>query len=104
MKVQLTDLWYNPVPGFTFEDCIPFVGDDIAYSPRWKNKSVENLKGRAFGIEIKLNTGCVFGITGDFCPFHASQPQESYGDPTSVCMEVFGQDNEEPDYDGVCLK
>ncbi len=104
MKVQLTDLWYNPVPGFTFDDCIPFVGDDIAYSPRWKNKSVEDLKGRAFGIEIQLNTGCVFGITGDFYPFHASQPQESYGDPTSVIKAVFGQDTEEPNYNSVCLR
>lgn len=104
MKVQLTDLAYRPVPGFTFEDSIPFSGDDIAYVPKWKNRTVKELRNRCFGVEIMLNTGCVFGVSGDFYPFHASMPQKSYGDPTSVCMEVFGQDTTEPDYESIALR
>jgi hypothetical protein len=104
MRVQLTDLWYKPVPGFAFEDSIPFIGDDIAYIPRWKNKTVEDIKGRAFGIEIELNTGCIFGVTGDFYPFYACLPQKSLGDPAHVGKEVFGQDTHEPDYEGISLK
>ena len=90
MRVQATSQSYQPVPGFTFEDSIPFTGDEIAHAPRWKNKSVADLKGHAFGLEIKLNGGVLFGVTGDFHPFHSALPQKSYGDPSSALEDIFG--------------
>ncbi len=103
MRVQLTDLWYRPVPGFTFEDSVPFRGDELAWKPCWKERRVGELAGKAFGIEVELQAGILYGISGDFLPFHASLPQQSYGNPALAFREVFG-DAVEPDYDGVTLR
>lgn len=90
MLVQLIDLWHKPIKGFTFEDAIPFTGDAIAHQPQWRERSMAELRGKRYAIEIKLFTGCVFGITGDFYPFHGALPQRGYGDPADVVTEVFG--------------
>ena len=104
IKVQLVDQFYKPVAGFTFEDSIPFTGDDINYKPKWKKRKLSEVKGFNFAIEIKMFTGVIFGITGDFYPFYASMPQESFGDPMHVFDAVFGEKSDIVDYDRVNLK
>lgn len=90
MKVQLVDLWQKPIEGFSFDDAILFSGDEIAWTPKWKKRSVAELRGKRFGIEIRLYTGCVYGITGRFHPFHGALPQKSYGDPADIAPAIFG--------------
>jgi hypothetical protein len=98
MKVQLIDLWQKPIPGFSFDDAELFCGDEIAWAPRWKERSIGELIGKRIGVEIRLYTGCIYGITGHFYPFHGALPQRSYGDPGDVSAEVFG---EKVDYDRI---
>ncbi|MCC7351240.1 MAG: hypothetical protein IT446_11785 [Phycisphaerales bacterium] len=90
MKVQLIDIWQKPIPGFSFDEAELFCGDDIAWTPKWKKRSISELVGKRFGIEIRLYTGCIYGITGDIRPFHGALPQSNYGDPNDIAAEVFG--------------
>jgi len=102
--VQLIDSLGKPVPGFLFEDSIPFRGDELAFVPRWRKRQLSEARDKHFAIEIQLQAGCIFGISGDFHPFHSSLPQQSYGDPRPAPMEVFGNTTKAPDYDGILLR
>lgn len=98
MRVQLTDIWRKPIPGFTFDEAVPFQGDEIAWVPQWKGRSLKELLGKRINIEIKMYTGCLFGITGDFYPFHGAVPQAGYGQVENVAQKVFG---DQIDYDRI---
>jgi len=47
---------------------------------------------------VKMYTGCLFGLTGDFYPFHGALPQAGYGAVEDKAKEVFG---EKVDYDRI---
>lgn len=68
-RVQLTDARGIPLEGYTFEDALPFAGDDRAWIPQWRDgRRVEALRERCLRIEIRLNNGRLFAIRGDFLP------------------------------------
>lgn len=98
LQMQLTDIWRIPIPGFTYEDAIPFTGDETAWVPQWKSHSLKELLGKRISIEIKMFGGCLFGLTGDFYPFHGALPQGGYGQVQDVAGEIFG---EKVDYDRI---
>jgi len=52
VRVQVSDFHRNPIPGYTFEDCIPLTGDEIYGSVRWK--SHKNLVQLATKERIRL--------------------------------------------------
>ena len=57
----------NAIPGYSFDDCIPFSGDNIDWRPTWKDgKTLDALSGKAIRIEIKLNSSRLYAIRGDF--------------------------------------
>jgi hypothetical protein len=69
VHVQITDPAGKPHDGYTFEDCIPFAGDDLFWSPRWKdNKSFSRFTEQAVRLEGKLFNGRIYSIRGDFIP------------------------------------
>jgi hypothetical protein len=99
MRVRILNSRNQPVPGFDFQDSIPFRGDELAWKPRWKERRIEETEGKLFNLEIELNGGCIFGISGDLMPHHSALPQYGYGDPRSAAMEVWGTTQKAPDYD-----
>lgn len=104
MRVRLLNTQNKPLEGFDFADCIPFRGDEIAYKPLWKNRRIEETAGRFFNMEIELQEGCIFGISGDFMPFHSALPQYSYGDVRSAALDVWGTMEKAPDYDALEMR
>ena len=49
------------------EDCIPFTGDTIDWAPQWKgHDSEEDLQDRLLVFELRMDSGEVWSITGDF--------------------------------------
>ena len=98
MRVRLLNTGNVPIEGFDFSDCIPFRGNETAWKPLWKNRRIEETAGKFFNMEIELNEGCIFGISGDFMPFHSALPQYSYGDVRSAAMDVWGTLEKAPDY------
>ena len=72
--VQASDSRFRPLPGFSFDDCIPLCGDDTAAVPQWKDgKSAADLMGKAARLEVKLFQAQVYAIHWDF--------HIQYGDP-----------------------
>jgi hypothetical protein len=68
VRVRILDENGETLEGFGFDDCIPFQGDELFYTPKWKN-------GKTFGaaagtkrrqLEIDIHTGEIFAIRGDF--------------------------------------
>ena len=104
MRVRLLDTQNRPIKGFDFSDCIPFRGNETAWKPLWKNRRIEETAGRLFNMEIELQEGCIFGISGDFMPFHSALPQYSYGDVRSAAQDVWGTLEKAPDYDALEMR
>jgi hypothetical protein len=47
--------------GFGFTDCVPFRGDEVWATCRWKNKSdLSELKGKSIEVVFKLNHAKIF--------------------------------------------
>lgn len=52
----------KPVEGYTFEECIPFRGDEIWTSLKWKGKKDSSeLKGKNIQLRIRLSNAKIFG-------------------------------------------
>ena len=72
VRVQITDPDGKPHPGYTFEDCIPFTGDDLFWKPKWKNHpSVSEFREKVVRLEVKLFNGRIYGIRGNFIPIRS---------------------------------
>lgn len=64
---QITDLCSRPIPGFTFEECVPFERDDRTDAPlRWKEKSLAELTGRVVRLDVRFRNAHLYAFRGDF--------------------------------------
>lgn len=81
VKFQLLGEDQQPIPGFGFDDCVPFTGDEVVVAPQWKEGRVESLKGRKLFIELELQTAILYSMEGDLRPHHGAQPEEALGLP-----------------------
>ena len=53
----------KPLPGYTFDDCIPFSGDAIWEPLQWKRSaSLEALRGKELILHFRLTSAKIFGI------------------------------------------
>jgi hypothetical protein len=79
VQVQLSDKEGKPYPGFTFEDCENWSGDETAYVPQWKGKSnLAELQGKPVRFELKMTEGVVYAIRAKLRPFHGTRDQAGY--------------------------
>ena len=84
VKFQLLDDNLKSIPGFTFDESIRFSGDETEYTPRWKNRSLNELSGRPIFIELEMQTAILFALEGDLLPNHGVQPEPCLGTPWPV--------------------
>jgi len=70
---NVVDRMRNPIEGFTHEDCIPFTGDDKYWTPKFKTKNIEELKGKNFMVEIKMSNGIIYSISGNYQKMMATE-------------------------------
>jgi len=76
VRVQVTDslprsgIFTTPptaLEGYSFEDSISFSGDDINWTPTWRDgKTLDALSGRSIRIEVQLNSSRLYAMRGDF--------------------------------------
>lgn len=64
----------KPVPGMGHEDCVPFSGDSTEWTPSFSSgKSFSGLCGKTVVIEIKLEDGELYSISGDYVDAYNTQ-------------------------------
>ena len=57
----------EPLEGFTYDDCAPFTGDDVAWRPVWRDGRTPGAVGRRFiRIGVRLLNARLYAIRGDF--------------------------------------
>ena len=65
-RVQVTDTQGRTIEGYGFEDCQPFVGDELFWEPRWQNGlSMASLSNQMLRLEISLENARLYAIRGD---------------------------------------
>lgn len=75
----------KPYEGFSFDDCLPFTGDERDLIPAWKGHDLKELKGRRVRIWAELATAVLHSMTATVRP-NLYGPQVSVSDPTRVEM------------------
>lgn len=70
VRVQLSDEKGIPLPGFSFDECVPFRGDELWHVPTWNPKvTPATLPQEKARIEVELTNAEIYAIRGDF-DFH----------------------------------
>ena len=69
VRIQMEDGIGDPLPGYGFDDCVPFAGDDLYWTPRWNDgRTAADHKGKMVRLSVQLTHGAIYGIRGDFIP------------------------------------
>lgn len=62
VTVRISDEDRKPIPGFDHGDCVAFHGDSTAAEIRWKEKSIDTLKGQSIRLEIFLQDADLYSF------------------------------------------
>ena len=66
-RVQILDETGAPIPGLSFEESVPFTGDELFYEPQWNSgKDLAEVVGKQVFIDIELSEGNLYAIRGNF--------------------------------------
>ena len=74
--VQVCDTKGDPYPGFSFEDCEPLKGDELAAEPRWKGKKLDELIGKWVRLEFKLFQSRIYAYRWSCDLHYGLNPQD----------------------------
>jgi hypothetical protein len=67
----------KPIPGFSFEECIPLTGDELYAQPRWRNDpDCASLIGQHVRLELKLFQAQLYAVRWDVQPWYGDLPIE----------------------------
>ena len=67
VRAQVTDIAGEPLDGFSFDDCVPFSGDDTAWAPTWQDgRRLAAHANSLLRIEVELKSARLYAIRGDF--------------------------------------
>ena len=60
LKVRVTDAKRKIIPGFDYDDCRTFHGDEVSHEITWKEKSIRSLKGQVIRLEFYLRNADLY--------------------------------------------
>jgi hypothetical protein len=67
VRFQLTDIKSQPLPGLTFDDCIPMRNaNSLKHALKWKKADLEPLVGKMVRLELEFRQANLFTIYGDW--------------------------------------
>ena len=67
LRYQVTDVEAHPIPGFSFDECVPLVDSDLTDSPlRWKQARLDVILGKPVRLEVKWLNGRLYAFRGDW--------------------------------------
>jgi hypothetical protein len=87
VRVQLCEPDGSPIPGFTYDECVPFTGDDLFYRPVWQGghtaAGLASGPERQVKVAVELLHGDVYALRGDFeLVVSGPPPARTVGAPT----------------------
>ena len=83
-RFAILDQSGEPLPGFSFDDCVPFEFDGgVDVRPVWKEKKLAEALGRKVRIAVELNSCILHAIKATARPFIA-QRQAGFGAPYGI--------------------
>jgi len=62
VKVAVTDLHRKLYDGFTYDDSVPFNGDAVRHTMKWKNAQMDTLEGKLVRLEFALKHADLFAF------------------------------------------
>ncbi|MCE9603849.1 MAG: HEAT repeat domain-containing protein [Planctomycetia bacterium] len=63
LLVEMCDAAGAPIPGFTFADCDPFIGDALRHVVSWRGKSdLSGWAGKAMQVRFRLRNGDLYAM------------------------------------------
>lgn len=62
LRVEVQDEEFNPIKGFTFKDCLGFVGNSTAVEIRWKNADLKSLACKTVRFKFELDRGDIYSF------------------------------------------
>jgi len=62
VKVAVTDLHRKLYEGFTYDESVPFSGDAVRHTMKWKNAQMDALKGKLVRLEFALKHADLFAF------------------------------------------
>jgi len=67
VRFQLTDLKSQPLPGYSFDDCLPMRNaNSLNHELKWKETASEPLVGKMVRLELEFRQANLFAIYGDW--------------------------------------
>lgn len=60
LRVRVVDSSRRPLPGFDYEDSVPFSGDSTAHEMKWNDRRIDELKGRVVRLEFLLTNADLY--------------------------------------------
>jgi len=67
IRYQVTTLESEPIPGLTFDDCVPLrEGDSTAWRLRWKERSLGDVVGKPIRLAVRFLHGKIYSFRGDY--------------------------------------
>ena len=81
VKLQALDPdGYEPIPGFTLEECVPITGDHLAAPVRWRERDgLGELKGKPVLLEVHVREGELYALRCDYRPYYAAYKEGQEG-------------------------
>ena len=72
--VQIMDAHGDPLEGYAYGDCVPYSGDSVGVSPRWRDgRRASALAGRVVRLGVRIANGRIYALRGDF--EHMTSPE-----------------------------
>jgi len=62
VKVAVSDLHRKLYEGFTYDDSVPFEGNAVRHTMKWKNAHMDTLKGKLVRLEFALKHADLFAF------------------------------------------
>ena len=83
-RFALTEYDLTPLPGFSYDDCIPFeFKDGTDVRPQWKEHRLSEVLGKRVRICVELNSATLHCITAAARPYIV-EIQKSFAEPIAI--------------------
>jgi hypothetical protein len=60
LRVRVSDALRRPIEGYNYLECATFKGNSVSHEVKWKDKSLDALKGQVVRLEFHLTSSDLY--------------------------------------------